>query len=100
MRTTRNRQWIVPAVSAAIALCLLAAGAMIWQIASAETFCPGPLCATHATVQHQIHPLRAEGLWALSAIFTVVALISWLTPRMGNGGAPSSGPLSGQTTPH
>jgi hypothetical protein len=83
MRKLTNNQWMVPVASAGLALCLLAAGAIIWQSTSTETFCPGPTCATHASIRHQIHPMRAEGLWALSAIFGVVALVSWFTPRIG-----------------
>ena len=75
---------MVPVAAAVLAVGLFVGGVIAWGMTAPPFVCPpNRPCALHdPSVRHQLHPLRAEGLWALSGIFAVLAIASAFTPRL------------------
>jgi hypothetical protein len=89
-----GHRWLIPIGAAIIAVALFIAGLVAWRMMSAPHVCsPDVICGVYdPSERHQIHPLRAEGLWALSALFAIIALVSAVRPLTGAGrsAAPSA----------
>lgn len=76
------RPWLIPAVAALAAVAFLVAGVVAWRM----TWPPAhvgdlPRLYVPAPRPHRLHPLRAELLWAASALFALVAIGTWLRWR-------------------
>jgi predicted small integral membrane protein len=69
--TGSRRPWLVPVAIAVIAVGLLIAGIVTWQMTSSGGHCP--VNARCAFKPHRHHPLRAELLWAASALLAIIA---------------------------
>jgi hypothetical protein len=83
MKTILRRRWVVPSGAALIAVGLFVAGVVAWGMtATTQHVCPdGVICGLFPPDQtRQIHPLRAEILWALSGVFMVAAVVSVARP--------------------
>ena len=76
---TRSRRWLVPGVLLLVALVLLAAGVVEWRMKSIAGRCP--VNARCAFRPHRHHPLRAELLWAGSALVAIIAAEAALWQR-------------------
>jgi hypothetical protein len=63
-------------MAAAIAAAgLLLAGAAAWSMTAGVPACPANhICFMPVTAGHRLHPLRAELLWAASALFALIAV--------------------------
>jgi hypothetical protein len=88
---TRGRR-IIPAVAAITAVVLFLAGAVAWDMTSSVRVLPScptdSLCLTPYPDGHHLHPLRAEFLWAASAVFLLVAALgTGLRQRRGHSSA-------------
>jgi hypothetical protein len=72
---------VVPVAAAVLAVGLFAAGMIAWRMMSPVRSCPdGYLCGLFdPNDRYQLHPLRAEALWALSGVFAVLAIASAFT---------------------
>jgi hypothetical protein len=69
----RRRPWLISTAAAAVALALFIAGVVTWRMMPGLPSCPpNSLCYLPLST-HRLHPLRAELLWAASAIFAVIA---------------------------
>jgi hypothetical protein len=69
----RLRPWLIPTAAAAVALALFIVGVLTWRMVPGSPQCsPHTLCF-EAVPGHRLHPLRAELLWAGSAVFALIA---------------------------
>jgi hypothetical protein len=90
----RRRPWLIPLTTFVAAITLFVAGIVVWRMLSTPLApkCPtvvlGP-CLT-SVPPHRLHPLRAEVLWAASAVFALIAA--------GTGGRARRGPSRAQPT--
>jgi hypothetical protein len=85
-RASRGRARRVAITAAILAIGLFVAGVLVWTtMTSTEHFCqPGVVSnCTRPAAHVTIHPLRAEGLWALSGISAAVALLAGIRWRFG-----------------
>jgi hypothetical protein len=69
---TGSRPWLVPVAIAVIAVGLLIAGIVTWQMTSSHAHC-GARVAVCTAGKHRHHPLRAELLWAASGLLAIIA---------------------------
>jgi hypothetical protein len=80
-----RRPWLVPALASLIAVALLVAGIVTWRMMSPPACQVAGAVFCVATPAHRLHPLRAELLWAGSAVFALLAagsgLWQWQRPR-------------------
>jgi hypothetical protein len=81
---SRLRPWLIPTVAAALALAFFIAGVVTWRMMPDMPSCsPNSLCF-ELLPSHRLHPLRAELLWAASAVFALIAagtlLRNWRRP--------------------
>jgi hypothetical protein len=80
----RRRPWLIPTAAAAVALALFIAGVLTWRMMPGVRPCPPNTLCVLPLGAHRLHPLRAELLWAASAIFALVAagasLRQWRRP--------------------
>lgn len=70
-----GRPWLLPAAAALAAVVLFLAGAAAWDMTAPAGM---PRCPAHSFCftpvgDHHLHPLRAELLWAASALFAILA---------------------------
>jgi hypothetical protein len=79
-----RRAWLVPVATAVAAVALLVAGAVVWRMTST----PGPappgsrgITFVYLAPPHRLHPLRAELLWAASALLALVGIRTTLRQR-------------------
>ncbi len=85
----RLRPWLIPAVAAVVALGLFVAGMVTWRMTPGVRPCPpNSLCLT-LLPPHRLHPLRAELLWAASAVFGLIAVGVSLRPWLAGAGQPA-----------
>jgi hypothetical protein len=70
---TGSRPWLVPAAIAVIAAAFLIAGVLTWQVMSAGVPCPAHETCVTGIKHHRLHPVRAELLWAISALLAIIA---------------------------
>jgi len=71
---SRARPWLIPAVAALAAVVSFGAGVVVWRMMS-QVQCHafgGLTCVL--LPPHRLHPLRAEALWAVSALCGLVAI--------------------------
>lgn len=79
-----RRPWLIPVAAAVAAVAPFAAGVVVWRM-TGLALAPNavPCLADHGCaiygvrgpgIPHRLHPLRAEMLWAASALFAVVAI--------------------------
>ena len=68
---TGSRVWLVPALIGAAAVACLIAGIVTWQMTSSGAHCPPQVACV--VKPHRHHPLRAELLWAVSALLAIIA---------------------------
>jgi hypothetical protein len=86
VRITPRRARSLAFAAALLAIGLSVAGVIVWTtMTSTEHFCPPGVVSncTRADAHVAIHPRRAEGLWALSGISAVVALLAGIRWRFG-----------------
>jgi hypothetical protein len=58
-----------------VAVTLLIAGVLTWRMMPGVRPCPpNALCGLTVLPVHRLHPLRAELLWAASAVFALIAV--------------------------
>lgn len=75
------RPWLIPAVAAAMAVAFFIAGVVVWRMMSqVQCHSVGGLTCV-LLPPHRLHPLRAELLWAVSAVFALVAFGTGLWQR-------------------
>jgi hypothetical protein len=69
----RLRPWLIPTAAAA-AVALFVAGVVTWRMTPGIPHCPPSMLCLEVSRGHRLHPLRAELLWAASAVFALVAV--------------------------
>ena len=76
--------WLIPVIAVVAAVALFVAGVVVWRMTST----PGPVSPGRRGIffvyfppPHRLHPLRAELLWAVSAVFALVAFATGLRQR-------------------
>jgi len=69
----RLRPWLIPTAAAAVALALFIAGVVTWRMMPGIPYCPPNSLCYLPLPAHRLHPLRAELLWAASAVFALIA---------------------------
>jgi hypothetical protein len=79
-----RRSWLVPVLASLIAVALLVAGVRAWRMVSQPIcYVAGRLLCV-VSPEHRLHPLRAELLWAASAVCALIAvgvgLCQWRRP--------------------
>jgi len=65
-----------PVAAAVAAIGLLVVGVIVWRMWGAPMYCPPPpaLRCLNTAPYHRLHPLRAEALWAASALSALIGL--------------------------
>jgi hypothetical protein len=83
-----------PITAAVAAIGFLVVGVLVWRMWG-PIYCPPPpaLRCYNTAPFHRLHPLRAEALWAMSALSALIGLI-WATRiRIGRRGVARPGGL-------
>jgi hypothetical protein len=88
----------MPTVAAIAAVAFFVAGVVLWRMASPNLHVTSPYhhAVPSALLPHRLHPLRAELLWAASAVLALVAVGTgsrqWRRPQTvtGNGAGRTS----------
>ena len=78
---------VIPVAAMLLALALLVAGVVTWRMFSGlpphhpSHRVAGPSVVAYFYPVHRLHPLRAELLWAASAVFALIAVGAGLRAR-------------------
>ncbi|MGH3427231.1 MAG: hypothetical protein ACRDQZ_06645 [Mycobacteriales bacterium] len=82
-RMTQRRPWLIPVIASVAAAALLVAGVVVWRMYSHPSPCEvdhRPFFCGGSPV-YRLHPLRAELLWAASALLAVASIGIWVRQR-------------------
>jgi len=87
-----RRGWLLLVVAVLVSVALFVAGVVVWRMTATPLLVPP--CPAHTTcsleptpgVSYRVHPLRAEMLWAASAVSASIAvgagLWRWRRPTL------------------
>jgi hypothetical protein len=84
--------WVIPTIASVAAAALFVAGVIEWRMFSTLPACPADAFCGAPPPVYRLHPLRAELLWAASAVFGLLAgSTRWRARRRPSVAQPAAG---------